>query len=24
MDWFTSKAEETLPLNPRIERPLPE
>ncbi len=24
MDWFTSKAEKTLPLNPRIERPLPE
>jgi hypothetical protein len=24
MDWFTKKREETLPLNPRIERPLPE
>ena len=24
MDWFTRKPEATLPLNPRIERPLPE
>ena len=24
MDWFTRKSEEPLPLNPRIERPLPE
>jgi len=24
MDWFGTKSEETLPLNPRVERPLPE